>query len=101
MTKATVLVDQVLLLANEKYAAHIKVYEVANYAKYPSGYKVRCALIERMSGGLIVLLDNHEPFGFHIHTKLPDKNPRTSFDVDSYEEAIEIFFNEVRRVINE
>lgn len=102
MSKAVIVVDQVLLLENERFAAHIKVYEVLQSAKFPTGYKVRCALVERESGLLYVLLDNHEPFGFHLHSKLPgNKEFRITVEIKSYEDAIRKFFEEVRKVIHE
>ena len=102
MSKAKVVVNQVLLLNNEKFEAHIKVYEVSNNSKYLDGYKVRCALVERDTGVLRVLLDNHEPFGYHFHSRLPnDRNFRLSLKISHYSEAIKIFFSEVRKIVNE
>jgi hypothetical protein len=102
VSKAKVVVNQVLLLENEKFEAHIKVYEVSNNSKFPDGYKVKCALVERNTGALHILLDNHEPFGFHLHSRLPkDKKFRLSLKINHYEEAIKLFFSEVRKVINE
>ena len=102
MSKAKVVISQVLLLNNENFEAHIKVYEVSNNSKFPDGYKVRCALVERNTGVLHVLLDNHEPYGYHLHSRLPkDKNFRLSLKITHYSEAIKLFFSEVRKVINE
>lgn len=102
MSKAKVVISQVLLLDNEKFEAHINVYEVSNNLKFPDGYKVRCALVERASGSLHVLLDNHQPYGYHLHSRLPkDKNFRLSLDVTNYGEAIKLFFSLVRKVTNE
>jgi hypothetical protein len=34
-----------------------------------------------------VLLDNHSPFGYHLHIGLPhEKNKRITIDVENYEE---------------
>lgn len=102
MSKAAVILNQVLLLNNERFEAHIKVYEISNDSKFKDGYKVRCALVERETGLLHVLLDNHEPFGYHLHSKLPrNKGFRLSLKITHYNEAIELFFKEVRRVIDE
>lgn len=91
-----------MLLENDKFEAHVKVYEVPKSLKFPDGYKVRCALVERETGILRMLLDNHEPFGYHLHTKLPeDKNFRVSVDVTNYTEAVRLFFKETRKVNNE
>lgn len=49
----------------------------------------------------VLLLDNHEPFGYHIHTKMPyDKSHRVFIDIQNYTEAIEFFINEVSKVVN-
>jgi hypothetical protein len=94
--------QQVLILDGEQYEAHIKVFEVFENPKFPQGYKVSCALVEKETGVLYVLLDNHEPYGYHLQTKLPkDKNFRVSIDVQDYKEAIELFFDEVKKVQNE
>jgi len=102
MSKARIVINQVLLFENEKFEAHVKVYEIPKSLKFPDGFKVRCALVERETGVLRVLLDNHEPFGYHLHTKLPeDKDFRVSVDVKSYTEAVRLFFKEARKVNNE
>lgn len=55
-----------------------------------------------MAGNYIrLLVDNHEPFGFHIHTQLPeDKNVRIQLPVSNYSEALQLFRQEVERIIN-
>ena len=102
MSKARIVIDQVALLNSEKFEAHIRVYEFPKSQKFPEGYKVSCSLVERETGILRVLLDNHEPFGYHLHTKLPeDKSFRVGVDVKNYIEAIRLFFREARKVYNE
>jgi hypothetical protein len=45
-------------------------------------------------------VDNHLPFGFHMHTKLPhDKDHREILDVKDHEEALSFFMVEVERII--
>lgn len=102
MSTARVLIDQVLILENERFEAYIKVYEIPKSLKFPDGYKVRCALVERETGILRLLLDNHAPFGYHFHTKLPeDKNFRLSVNVKTYADAVKLFFKEAEKVKNE
>ena len=61
---------------------------------------MRCALVECETGLLFVLLDNHEPYGYHLHTKLPyEKKFRQPIKVNSYNEAVILFFDEVRKVL--
>ncbi len=102
MSRARVLINQVVNLDNDKFEAHIKVYELTKSLKFPDGYKVKCALVERETGTLRLLLDNHAPFGYHLHTKLPeDKNFRLSVNVKTYNEAISLFFKLARKVKHE
>lgn len=102
MSKARTVLQQVLLLDGERFEAHIKVFEVSKSAKFPQGYKVSCALVEKETGVLRVLLDNHEPYRYHLHSKLPkDKKFRTPLSVKDYKDAIELFFEEVKKVRNE
>lgn len=102
MGKACLILDQSVLLDDERFIAHVKVFAVVDNLKYPDGYKVRCALVEKNTRILWVLLDNHDPYGYHLHAKLPqNKNFRVSVEIQGYEQAIELFFKEVERVINE
>lgn len=45
MTKAKVLVDDILIFLEGRYFAQIKVFEVPKSSKFPEGVKVRCALV--------------------------------------------------------
>lgn len=102
MSPARILVHQELILDNGKFKAHIKVFEVPKSAKFPDGYKVSCSLVDCETGVLRVLLDNHQPYGYHLHTKLPEnKNFRVSVNVVNHPEAIKLFLTEVKRVLNE
>ena len=99
MTQAKLRIRRVNLLDDGRFEAHIKVYEVSNRNKFPDGYKVSCALVELSTGVLKLLLDNHEPFGYHMHTMLPeDKNFRLSIYVVNHQEAIQLFFKQAEKV---
>ncbi|MES2801713.1 MAG: hypothetical protein V4654_04425 [Bdellovibrionota bacterium] len=99
MGKARPIINKVLSLNDERFEAHIRVFEVPTCQKFPMGYKVSCSLIEKGTGVLLVLLDNHEPYGYHLHTKLPeDKHFRSSVNVKNYNEAIDLFFAEVTKI---
>ncbi len=99
MTQAKALIREVILLDNGRFEAHIKVYEVSNRNKFPDGFKVSCALVELGTGVLRLLLDNHQPFGYHMHTKLPeDKSFRLSIYVLNHQEAIQLFFKHAEKV---
>lgn len=100
MSKAKVLRDHSIIFANGTFQAQVKVYAVTRSLKFPDGFKVRCALIEIRTGALRVLLDNHEPFGYHLHTKLPkDRKARITVNVRNYQDAIDLFFDEVERLV--
>ncbi len=102
MSKARSVIDRAVLLEHGKFEARVKVYEIPKSLKFPQGHKVSCSLVERETGILRVLLDNHEPFGYHLHTKLPeDKSFRVGVDVKNHIEAIRLFFREARKVYNE
>ena len=102
MSKARILINRVIVLEHDRFEARVKVYEIPKSLKYPQGHKVSCSLVERETGVLFVLLDNHEPFGYHLHTKLPeDKNFRTGVDVKNFIEAIRLFFREAKKVFYE
>ena len=73
MAKARVLVDDVLVFNEGRLFAELKVFEVAKSKKFPEGIKVRCVLVDNEGRLPVLLLDNHEPFGFHLHTKLPEE----------------------------
>ena len=45
---------------------------------------------------------SHEPFGYRLHTRLPDdKNFRESVAVSGYVEAIRLFMREARKVVED
>lgn len=102
MTKARLIVDEVLTWHDGQFEAHIKVFKITKSLRFPDGIKMRCALLERQVGVLRLLMDNHSPFGYHIHSKLPEnKNFRKSMAVRDHWEAIEIFLKECERIVND
>lgn len=102
MSKVRIIEDGVTYFADGRYEARIKVLEVPRSLKFPDGFKVSCVLLDKNSKTVRLVLDNHQPFGYHIHTALPqNKNARLQVDVKNYAEAIRLFFREVRKVANE
>lgn len=100
MEKAKLLRDEHIILAQGQFVIEIKAYQVPNSQKFPTGIKLKCVLIDTKQKKPRVLLDNHEPFGFHLHSRLPDDPDfRVSLDIHDYEEAIKVFFGEVRKVV--
>ena len=101
MHKAKELRNERIILQQGKFIVEIKIYEVLKSRKFPTGIKLKCVLIDVEQGRPRVLLDNHEPFGFHLHTRLPeDPDFRVSLDIEDYPEAIQTFFAEVRKVVS-
>jgi len=101
--KAKVIVDQTLVLSDDgRYEARIKVLAVTKNEKFPTGIKSNYVLLDTREGIARLLIDNHEPFGFHMHTKLP-KEPehREKLDTDDHEEALQIFFLEAERIMRD
>lgn len=102
MSKARTIEDGVAYFADGRFEARIKVLEVPKSLKFPDGFKVSCVLLDTTTKTVRLVLDNHQPFGYHVHTELPhNKNARLQIDVKSYTEAIRFFFREARKVANE
>lgn len=102
MSKTRIVEDGVAYFADGRYEARIKVLEVPRSLKFPDGFKVSCVLLDLKAKTVRLVLDNHEPFGYHVHTELPHKkNVRLQIEVKNYFEAIRFFFNECRKVANE
>ena len=101
MQKAKIIRNERVVLAQGLFIIEIKAYEVPKSSKFPEGVKLKCVLIDVEQGKPRVLLDNHQPYGFHLHAKLPDDpNFRVELDILDYHEAIRVFMKEVRKVIS-
>lgn len=100
MAIARLLYDQKVQFLNGRFEARIVAYEVAKSKKFPAGVKLRCVLLDLDENAPILLLDIHEPYGYHLHTKMQhDKSHRVPLNVKDYIEAIGFFINEIDRVI--
>lgn len=45
-------------------------------------------------------MDNHEPFGFHMHTELPRNHEvRIELKVEDHDAALGLFYEEVERIL--
>ena len=100
MSSAKLIHDQRLRFLDGRFEARIKAYEVTKGKKFPDGVKLSCVLLDLEEKIPRLLLDNHEPFGYHLHTKLPhNKNHRVSLDVNNFEEAILLFLLEARKLV--
>lgn len=96
-----VLLDETFAI-NHRYRVVLYVLEVPPDKKFPSGIKARFVLIDSDGNFPRLLIDNHEPFGFHMHTQLPeDASVRVELSVKDYNEALSIFLREVERIVED
>lgn len=99
MAKAKIILNESLAI-NHRYRAVLFVASVTKGKKFPTGIKAKYVLIDAEGGFPRLLVDNHEPYGFHMHVKLPEeKEVRVSLSVKDHNEALDLFFGEVERII--
>ncbi len=57
-------------------------------------------LVDTATDSTRLLIDNHEPFGFHVHSEL-DKGVtnRIRLDATDYQAALRTFRSEVERIV--
>lgn len=86
---------------NGVFEAYILVLKIPIRDKFPDGFKLKCVLANTELNIPVLLVDNHEPFGYHMHTRLPyDKKYRVTLNVNSYQDAISLFMSEAEKVVN-
>lgn len=69
--------------------------------KFPVGLKVRYVLIDTDGEFARLLVDNREPFGFRMHTQLPEGHSiREVLRTNEYNEALQIFLKEVEKIVS-
>ena len=101
MKKAVVLLDERLDLS-ERFRVELKVLRVEVSAKNPEGAKVSFALIDAEKGVPRLVIDNHAPFGFHVHAELPErKNRRRALATMDYLLALEEFWRLVKEITDD
>ncbi len=102
MANAKLIYDQKQRFHEGRFEVRIIAYDVPKSKKFPDGVKLRCVLLDLEDKSPRLLLDNHEPYGYHLHTKMShDKAHRITVRVTNVEEAIEYFMNEVRKVMKD
>ena len=88
-----------------KYKVVIHIEETTKEKKYPEGVKAVYKLFRLNTNGeeeLIVLMDNHQPYGFHEHPKLPsDKNVREPLGTTNWKEVRSLFQEKCKEKFNE
>ena len=99
MKKARVLLDEILDIS-ERYRVELKVFEVNPSYKYPEGVKARFVLVDLLNKVPRLVVDNHAPFGFHVHANLPEeRDSRLLLDTSDYLEALDKFRNLVKEIL--
>ena len=98
--KADLLIDRNLVIQDGKYVAFIKVFRVPISKKFPEGIKAKFLLQDVEKKCARLLVDNHAPFGFHLHSRLPDDSDyREPLNVRDHDEALDVFFEEMWKVV--
>ena len=86
-----------------EYKAEIEVYESANEEMFPEGVSATFLLFRLNKGGekeLVLLIDNHKPYGFHLHDEMPYKpEKRVLIETMSWQEAWKIFQKKCKRYL--
>lgn len=97
--KAELLWNQNFIVT-ERFRAEVRLWKVPSGEKFPDGLKAKFVLIDMKEKCARVLIDNHAPFGFHLHAGLPEnKSIRKALNVVDFYEAYDIFLEEVEGVI--
>lgn len=82
-----------------KYIAHMKIREVPPDDKRPDGFKVNFVLVDTEAQRPVILVDNHEPFGYHLHpTARDDHRNRIELSVTDPYDALDIFLDTVKEI---
>lgn len=99
MGKSKLVLDKYLVVVSDKFAISVKVFEVPpDDLKHPEGVKTSFVLVDLELGKPVFLIDNHAPFGFHMHTGMPEnKDQRQELQISTYQEAYEVFMVEVEK----
>ncbi len=96
MKTANVLMD-VRLEISERYRVELKVFEVEAREKYPGGIKVSYVLFDSILRVPWLLVDNHAPYGLHVHEELPDnKDARRLLKTTDHLKALDEFWRLVK-----
>jgi hypothetical protein len=100
------MVSRVLIDTNQQIGSHfvakIKLLSITPDKVRPDGFKLNCVLIDLRINRPVLILDNHEPFGYHLHSDPQvDHNQRETLIVDSPTEAIELFVKISREIAHE
>lgn len=99
MSATRIILDEKFAI-NNRFRVVLYALEVPVSEKFPNGIKAKFVLIDVEGNFPRLLVDNHEPFGFHMHTALPEnKDVRVELPVTDHNAALALFCEEVERIL--
>jgi hypothetical protein len=99
MSATRIILDEQFAI-NRRYRVILFALEVPVSRKFPKGIKAKFVLIDVEGNFPRLLVDNHEPFGFHMHMGLPkNKDIRVELPVNDHNDALVLFYREVDRIL--
>jgi hypothetical protein len=76
---------------SESLRIELKAYEILDNPRYPEGVKARFVLLDLCAKKPLLLIDNHAPYGFHLHDSRKGEE-RQILETSSYLDALELFW---------
>lgn len=92
-TRARLLIATKLTLGSG-YIEEVKVWRVPVSERYPEGIRFRLVLVDRRTGDIALLYDNHWPKGAHVHAG----GAETRYRFKSVEQLLNDFQEHVGRI---
>ena len=95
----------VIAKSNDLFVIEVSIEQTDDFDKYPpDGIKATFRILKSSDGveenELVVLIDNHKPFDYHEHDKLPEEhNSRKRIGANNWQEAWQLFDLKVKEVI--
>lgn len=83
------------------YVAKMKIQSVPPNANRPDGFKINFILLRLADFERVLLVDNHAPFGYHMHANPSNPKERVTLEVSSPFEALDIFVKKAKEISNE
>jgi len=86
---------------SESHSSHLLILTNLGGRILSEKLKVNFILIDVIAKVPRLLIDNHAPFGFHVHEDLPsNKESRRQIPVNDYSEIMEEFWRLAKEIIN-
>ena len=88
-----------------RYKVEISIEEHWDLERYPEGVKavfklIRLDINDDFESELVVLIDNHHPYGFHSHDKLPrEHGHRVRLCLSDWRQAWEVFQEKCQEIL--